>query len=250
MTAAPDWLVARPIAHRGLHAASRGVPENTLAAAEAAIAGGFAIECDVQLSRDGEAMVFHDHTLDRLTTERGPVRERDAATLGRLDIGGTCERIPTLRAFLDRIAGRTPVILEIKSRFDGDERLAQRTAAILAEGEAPVVVKSFDPAIVSLMRRIAPKLARGVVAQSRYEGGEWDRLDETRRRAMANLLHWGDTQPDFLSWQHRDLPNAATTLPRLLAGIPVMAWTIRSPDEAGIVRPHVDQIVFEGFVPA
>lgn len=247
---ARGWLVARPIAHRGLHDGRRGIPENTIGAAEAAIAGGFAIECDVQVSADGEALVFHDHALDRLTGESGPVRERDAAALARLGIGGTAERIPTLPAFLDRIGGRTPVIVEIKSRFDGDERLARRVADILAGSDAPVAVKSFDPAIVSLVRRIAPDVPRGIVAQSRYEGGEWDALDPTRRREMANLLHWRESEPDFLSWQHRDLPNAATALPRLLGGIPVVTWTIRSPAEAAAARPHADQIVFEGFVPA
>lgn len=247
---APGWLVQRPIAHRGLHDRARAIPENTIGAAEAAIAGGFAIECDVQMSADGEAMVFHDHALDRLTGEPGPVRERDAAALGRLGIGGTAERIPALPAFLDRIGGRTPLVVEIKSRFDGDERLVRRVADILAGSGAPIAVKSFDPANVSLMRRIAPNVPRGIVAQSRFEGGEWDRLDAAERRDMANLLHWPETEPDFLSWQHADLPNAATALPRLLGGVPVMAWTIRSPAEAVAARPHADQIVFEGFVPA
>src|SRR5215212_5416672 len=100
---APDWLVARPIAHRGLHDRANGIVENTLSAAEAAIAGSFAIECDVQGTMDGEAVVFHDHSLDRLTVERGPVRNRAAAELTTLTIGSTEDRIPTLQAFLDRI---------------------------------------------------------------------------------------------------------------------------------------------------
>lgn len=247
---APAWLVGRPIAHRGLHDARAGVPENTVAAAEAAIAGGYAVECDVQLSADGEAMVFHDHALERLAGLAGPVGGRTAAALGEIQVLGSRERIPALPAFLDCIAGRTPLVVEIKSRFDGDERLARRTAEILLGRSGPVVAKSFDPAIVSLLRRIAPGLTRGIVAQSRYEGGAWDRLPPGRRREMANLLHWPDTEPDFLSWHHGDLPTAAAALPRLLAGVPVMTWTIRSAEEAAAARPHADQIVFEGFVPA
>ena len=119
---APPWLVARPIAHRGLHDSRAGIFENTLAAAEAAIAGGFAIECDVQDTADGEAVVFHDHTLERLTGGHGSVRERDAAELTALAVAATQDRIPTLEAFLARVAGRVPVIVEIKSRFAGDER--------------------------------------------------------------------------------------------------------------------------------
>ncbi len=246
---APAWLTARPIAHRGLHDASAGRFENTIGAAEAAIAAGFAIECDVQLSADGEAMVFHDHDLERLTGESGPVRARDAAALGRLPVGGTADCIPTLAAFLDRIGGRVPLVVEIKSRFDGDESLARRTAAVLAGRPAPVAIKSFDPAIVALVRDLAPDRPRGIVGQSRYETGEAARLDADTLRAMTELLHWPRTRPDFVSWRQADLPCAASALPRAIGGIPVMTWTVRSAADAERVRPHADQIVFEGFAP-
>jgi glycerophosphoryl diester phosphodiesterase len=242
--------VARPIAHRGLHDLAGGRPENTLAAAEAAMAGRFAIECDIQLSADGEAMVFHDGELGRLTVETGPVRGRSATRLAGLVVAGTAERIPTLTGFLDRIAGRTPLVVEVKSRFDGDERLARRLVEILDGRDAPVAVKSFDPTVVALLRRIAPHLPRGIVAQSRYEEGEWLRLDPSRRREMANLLHWPETEPDFLSWRGQDLPDGPPFLARTLAGAPVMAWTVRDPAEAGRLSAHADQIVFEGFLPA
>ena len=249
MSALP-WLTARPIAHRGLHDRAAGIVENSRAAARAAIAGGFGIECDIQVSRDGEAMLFHDHELARLTGETGPVRDRPAAELGRIGLRDTDETIPTLAEFLDVVGGQVPLVIEVKSRFDGDESLARRLVEVLAGREGPIVAKSFDPAIVSLLRRIAPSLPRGIVAQSVYEGGEWDKLDGERKHAMANLLHWGDTRPDFVSWRHGDLPCAAPHLARLLAGVPVMTWTIRSQDEADRAAPHADQIVFEGFRPA
>ena len=246
---APGWLVARPIAHRGLHDRAAGRVENTISAAAAAVAGRFAIECDVQLSADGEAMVFHDHELGRLTTEHGAVRDRSAAALAALPVGGTQDRIPSLAAFLDAIAGRTPLVVEIKSRFDGDERLARRVVEVLAgRSPAQVAVKSFDPAVVALMRRLAPDLPRGIVGQSGYDGAEYAPLSPEARRAMANLLHWPQTAPDFLSWRHADLPSAAAFLPRHLAGVPVMTWTIRDEAAAEAARRHADQIVFEGFV--
>ena len=142
---APEWLVARPIAHRGLHDRSKGVIENTLSAADAAIAGSFAIECDVQGTVDGEAVVFHDHTLDRLTGQGGPVRSRPVAELTRMAVAATQDRIPTLQGFLDRIDGRVPVIIEIKSLFDGDMVLARRTGAIASGYDGAVALKSFDP---------------------------------------------------------------------------------------------------------
>ena len=247
---APVWLVSHPIAHRGLHDAAHGVFENTASAAEAAVSGGYAIECDVQISLDGEAMVFHDHALDRLTAERGLVRDRPAAELSRVAVGGTTDRIEPLPAFIDRIGGRAALVIEIKSRFDGDERLAQRTAAVVSGRDAPLAVKSFDPAIVSLLRRIAPDIPRGIVAQGRYEGGEWDRLDEDQRRSLAEFGHWDETRPDFVSYRHGDLPGQGILMPHILRGFPVMAWTIRSQQEADRALAFADQIVFEGFVPA
>lgn len=242
-------VFGQPVAHRGLHDRGRGVIENTISAAEAAIAGGFGIECDIQLSADGEAMVFHDHTLERLTEAQGPVRERKAAELTELAIGGSSDRVPTLAQFLDAIGGRTPLVIEVKSRFDGDERLTRRLVEVLAGRRDPVVVKSFDADVVALLRRIAPDLTRGIVAQSRYDEREAASLGPTRLREMTDLLHWDRTEPQFLSWRHLDLPTAAPFLGRLLGHVPVMSWTIRSAADAARVRAHADQIVFEGFMP-
>lgn len=247
---APDWLFARPIAHRGLHDRTRGLVENTPSAAEAAVAGRYGIECDVQVTADGEAVVFHDHALDRLTAEFGLVRDRTAAELAKIGIAGSVDTIPTLSDFTDRLAGRVPLVIEVKSRFDGDERLARRTAAILAGRSAPLAVKSFDPAVVALLRRIAPDTPRGIVAQASYEGGEWAALDREARHAMATFAHWAETQPGFISYRHQDLPSQFTVMPRILAGVPVMAWTIRSQAEADRALAFADQVVFEGFVPA
>lgn len=247
---APPWLVARPVAHRGLHDKAAGIPENTLSAAEAAIAAGYAIECDVQDSADGEAMVFHDPTLDRLTAERGPVRARRAGELSRLPVARTDDRIPTLQAFLARIAGRVPVVIEIKSRFDGATALSQRTCEVVAAYDGPVALKSFDPAVVAAVRRLAPGLPRGIVAQACYEGEEWAGLDPGRRRELAHLLHFEETWPDFVSWRVGDLPCAAPFLCRVLGRLPVMAWTVRTDADQERARRYADQIVFEGLVPS
>lgn len=246
---APAWLVSRPIAHRGLHDAAAGIHENTLSAARAAIEAGYGIECDVQDTADGEAVVFHDHTLERLTDAKGPVRERTAAELGGLSILGTADRVPTLAAFLDEIAGRVPLIVEIKSRFDGDMRLTRRTCEVLAGYGGPVAVKSFDPAVIAEVRAVAPGLPRGIVAESSYEGPGWSMLDRARKRILANLLHIEDTKPDFLSWRVRDLTDTAPFLARRLGNIPVMSWTVRTEAERERAAAHADQIVFEGFRP-
>ena len=247
---AEAWLTARPIAHRGLHDLASGVIENSLSAALAAIAGGFAIECDVQLSADEEALVFHDFTLDRLTGETGRVDARKAAELSGIGLKGSNDRIPTLAGFLDAIGGRTPLVIEIKSRFDGDLRLAKRTAEIVAgHKDRPIVLKSFDPVIVAALRELAPGFARGIVAMNAYEYGDYVHLTPTQKHALANLLHFGESRPDFVSWKVADLPSAAPFLCRKALGLPLMSWTVRTPEDRVRAVEHADQMVFEGFRP-
>jgi glycerophosphoryl diester phosphodiesterase len=248
----PDlgWLVARPIAHRGLHDASSSVVENSLSAAQAAIAGGYGIECDVQLSADGEAMVFHDFALERLTGEVGAVSGRSAEALAAIALKGSSDRIPTLSAFLDGIAGRVPLVIEVKSRFDGDLALTRRTAEIVkARIGQPVVLKSFDPAIVTALRELAPGIPRGVVAMADYSYPDYADLDAGQKHALANLLHFAESQPDFLSWRVADLPCAAPYLCRSALGMPLMSWTVRTAQDRETAGRHADQMVFEGFRP-
>jgi glycerophosphoryl diester phosphodiesterase len=246
---APDWLTARPIAHRGLHDRAGGVIENSIAAAQAAIAYGFAIECDVQDTEDGEVVVFHDHTLERLTGATGAVKQTSFSVMTSLQLTGSLENVPSLQDFLVAIGGRTPLVLEIKTRFDGDETLTRKTLAILAAYEGPVALKSFDPDVVALLRDLAPERPRGIVAQSHYDHPGWAGIPHALRHDMANLLHFPRTMPDFVSWHVGDLPCAAPFLCRQLGNIPVMTWTVRDQKTGMQALAHADQIVFEGFIP-
>jgi glycerophosphoryl diester phosphodiesterase len=249
-SAARPWLTARPIAHRGLHDLASGVIENSLCAAQAAIEGSFAIECDVQLSADEEALVFHDFTLERLTGESGRVDARKASELASIGLTGSRDTIPTLTGFLDIIGGRTPLVIEVKSRFDGDLRLARRTAEIIAQRrDQPIVLKSFDPVVVAALRELAPGFARGIVAMNAYSYPDYDHLSAGQKHALANLLHFEQSRPDFLSWKVVDLPSAAPFLCRKALGLPLMSWTVRTPQERAHAAEHADQMVFEGFRP-
>jgi glycerophosphoryl diester phosphodiesterase len=245
----PDWLTDRPIAHRGLHNAAQGIIENSVSAARAAITGGFAIECDVQLTRDGEAIVFHDFDLDRLTTRTGPVIAQTAAALTKVPMKGTDDRIPALDAFLALISGRVPLILEIKSAFDDKMALTDRVARVLQGYTGPVAVKSFDPAIVAHLRQISPQHPRGIIAMSDYSHPDYAQLGSAEKHAMANLLHFNHSQPDFLSWRVKDLATAAPFLCRQGMGMPVMTWTVRTAEDRNMAMRYADQMVFEGFVP-
>lgn len=245
-------LFPRPIAHRGLHSRPNGVIENSASAFDAAIAGGFAIECDLQLSSDGIPIVFHDDNLDRLTSESGPLFARSAAELGNMTLTGSAagDRPQTLHAFLGQIAGRALLQIELKHQRDADSTaaLARATASALATYTGPVTVESFDPRLITLVRDFGFTGPRGIItmdyAREDYPPG----LGEEQRYILQHLLHWHETRFDFISCAKDALSLPAITFWRAL-GKPVTAWTVRSMVEAEAIRPHIDQIVFEGFDP-
>jgi len=247
-----SWLVARPIAHRGLHDAARGVVENSRAAARAACDRGYAIECDVQLSADGEAFVFHDDTLERLTATVGDFGAASARELKETALRGSSETIPTLAEFLQVVAARTPLVIELKSRFDGDVRVARRAAEILANYRGKFVVECFDPDPIAFLRAEGRGLGMadaplGMVAQAAYDAEEWPAVSAERRGELASWTHFSRTRPQFVSFEIDDLPHPAASILRAGLGAPVTAWTVRSPADAKAAAPWIDQIVFEGF---
>jgi len=246
---APDWLTARPVAHRGLHDASRGVIENMPAAAQAAVAGNFAIECDIQLSADGEAMVHHDDALGRLTEGSGRLREKTAAELKSVTFKATAERMMTLSDLCDLVAGRVPLVIEVKSLFDGDRRLVRRMAEVLASYQGPAVGMSFDPDQVMALRELIPSRPRGIVAERHYTAQDWPEASPAQRREMTHLRHALRTRPDFVAYSIDELPALAPWLARNLFGCPLLTWTVRTPAQRARAAQYADQMIFEGFVP-
>lgn len=242
------WLTARPVAHRGLHDAARGIIENAGAAMDAAVAAGYAIELDLQASADGEAMVFHDFTLDRLTDARGPLSARTAGELAKVAFRGTSDRILRLSELLERVAGRVPLVVEIKSAFAGDTRLARRAAELIAPYGGPAALMSFDPRMIAEVRRRAPQIPRGIVAQRRYAPADWPGLGAAERFMLANLLHWPATRFQFVNYRVADLDAPAPRLARAL-GLPLLTWTVRTDEQRAHAASSADQMVFEGFRP-
>ena len=239
------WLTARPIAHRGYHDRKARRIENTLPAAEAAIARNFAIECDLQLTADGRVVVFHDDTLDRLTEAEGPVGARTLADLRAVRLTDSDAGIPTLEELLDVVDGRVPLIIELKSQWTGDRRLEQAVAPILANYSGPAAVMSFDPMSMVAMRRLAPSLPRGMTADDfRHEGP----LAWPARFALRHLLAAAIVWPHFVSFGIDDLPASAPLMLRHV-GMPLICWTVRTPAQWQKARDYTDQITFEGFDP-
>lgn len=244
-----DWLTARPIAHRGLHEAAAGVIENTASAFTAAIAGNYAIETDLQISADGEAMVHHDDALGRLTDGSGRLAALSAAEIKTARFKATADRILTLGELCDLVGGRATLVLELKSHFDGDRRLVQRAVDVLANYAGPVAVMSFDPAFVAAARQIAPGLPRGIAAERHYAHHEWDRLPPSEKLRMAHLLHAMRTRPHFVAYGIKDLPVLAPLMARWIFGLPLLTWTVRSQDDRRRAARWADQMIFEGFRP-
>ena len=238
---APEWIRSTPIAHRGLH--GEEAPENSLAAVEAAIEAGYAVEVDVRLSGDGVAIVFHDEHVDRLTEASGPLDAYRFEQLAELSLGGTASRIPRLTTLLDRVDGRAPLLLELKN-WGAPGELERQVAAAIDSYEGPVAVQSFNPRSMAWFQRHRPQVPRGQVsgplagiALARYK-------KELVKRLLVNAI----SRPAFVAYEHDALPYWPVTIARRL-GLPILGWTIRSPEELGTARPHVDNVIFEGFEP-
>jgi glycerophosphoryl diester phosphodiesterase len=244
-----DWLTAQPVAHRGLHTNAAGIVENMASAFDAAIAGGFGIETDIQISADGEAMVHHDFALGRLTLGSRQLSAMTAAGLKDVPFKDTSDRMMTLGEMCDLVGGRVPMLVEIKSRFDGDTRLVTRAVDVLRGYAGPVVVMSFDPDVVSAARELAPGLPRGIVAERHYVHDEWKDFDDAKRRNLAFLLHAPRTRPHFVAYQVKDLPSPGPWVARRLFGLPLLTWTVRTPEDRVRAARYADQMIFEHFVP-
>ncbi|WP_417671436.1 glycerophosphodiester phosphodiesterase family protein [Roseibium sp.] len=244
-------FLARPIAHRGYHDASTGCIENTPSAVSAAVAHNFAIEVDVQETADGEALVFHDYTLDRLAQGAGPVITMTSGELVRIPMQTGTDNLWLLSDLFDLIAGKVPLVIEIKSRLKPGAQadFVRRVVDQLAAYDGPACIKSFDPDMLSVARAHNPAVLRGIVADAARPEGDFARFTRMDRFILRHMLHIPRTRPHFISYGIRDLPSLAPSLWRKLFGLPVMTWTVRTEDQRHRASIYADQIVFEGFDP-
>lgn len=247
MAPAP-WLTAQPVAHRGLHDGV-GVIENTIEAAEAAIQHGFAIECDVQRAACGTAMVYHDFSLERLTDAQGALAARGCEELSLLRLRGTTTKIPTLRQFLAVIAGRVPLFIEVKSRFDGSAPLVAAVAAELAGYRGHAALMSFDPLALHQARAHRLKRPLGIVSEIYGDHAEWSSLSKVQKYRLSHIYDAYALAPDFIAYNVKHLPSIACNTLREQLSIPLLTWTVRTVDQRQAAKDHADQMIFEGFVP-
>lgn len=243
----------RPIAHRGLHDAAGGIVENTVPAFEAAIAGGYGIECDLQPAADGTPLVFHDLALDRLTRGSGLITDLAPACAAKLPFkSGGVTGILSFADFLTLVGGRVPIFAEIKSDWSDPNPAFLADIATLATGYAgALALMSFDPAVIAAMRNLAPGIPRGIVTGSyRYpDGAPWypKELTDARRAALANLEESGPADPYFYAYDVRALPSPVARRIREDLGLPLLTWTVRTEAERETARRHADAPIFEGY---
>lgn len=238
-------LTGAAIAHRGLWSAD-GAPENSLGAFQHAVERGYGVELDVQLSADGEAVVFHDETLERLTGRSGRVRDHSVRDLQAMHLSGADETIPTLAEALAVIGHHSLVLIELKTPSGDVGGLEKRVNDILLDHKGPTAVVSFNAYSLAWFADHRPQVLRGLNSHA-YGAGEM-RMSADAVRSLRALEHVKIARPQFLSLGLDMLPSPEAAALRA-RGLPVIAWTVRSADDWERVRDGCDNLIFEGFTP-
>lgn len=249
--ALPADFLRLPIAHRALHDRAAGRPENSRAAVQAAVAAGYGIEIDLQLSADGQPMVFHDETLDRLTPAQGWVCQHSAATLAATPLKDGAEGIPSLPEILSLVAGRVPLLIEVKDQTltpgGSIGPLEQATARALAGYTGPVALMSFNPDSVAALAQLCPAIPRGITTGS-YDPAEYAPIPPDLCDRLRAIPDYDRCKASFISHEASDL-----TRPRVAElraqGAAILCWTIRSPAAEAAARQIAQNITFEGYLP-
>ena len=243
-----EWLVAKPIAHRGLHDEKRGVVENSESAFAHAVKHGFSMECDLQLTADGKAVVFHDDDVDRVLDGKGKIKSFTAKEIQKLKFRQGKDRVQTLQDLLDQLDGRETLVIEIKSLWDNDMTLTRHVIDVLTHYDGPFAIMSFDENIIACAAALSPNMVRGITAD-RVTDPYYNILPVERRIAMQNMQHLPRSKPHFVSYYFRDLPYAPVgEIAR--NGFPIITWTIRNEEQARAALRYSDQITFENYSPA
>ncbi|MEO1537996.1 MAG: glycerophosphodiester phosphodiesterase family protein [Pseudomonadota bacterium] len=245
----PSSFLTKPMAHRGFHDLAQGRPENSRAAIEAAIQHGYGIEIDLQLTSDAAAVLFHDHSLERLTTAIGPVRSRTRAELATLRLAGGDEAVPDLPEILSLVAGQVPLLVEIKDQ-DGalgeDVGILEAEVARNLEGyDGPVALMSFNPHSVAALQKLAPDVPRGLVTDH-FLPEVWG-VPQERCERLSRLEDFDLVGASFISHNHRYLLSEPVTALKA-RGVPILCWTIRTVEEERAARQVADNVTFEGYL--
>ena len=246
----PDcsWLISRPVAHRGYHDKTQGIVENCKRAFERAIEHNFSIECDVQITADGKAVVFHDYELERLTHGTGRIDAQTLESLQNVDFRDGPDHIMELSEMLAFVDGRVPLVIELKTPAVHDGRLERAVANAIEGYDGKLALMSFSPKVVEALIPLTDR-PRGITGCDYLKSKDFADMSEAERYAHTHLLHAPQTRPDFVSYCVNDFPMGSLDLLRALYDMPVICWTTRSPESHAHAMKFCDQVTFEGYNP-
>lgn len=234
------------IAHRGLHDAEKGIPENSLEAFRRAVEGGYGMEMDLQLTKDGKLVVFHDKTLERICGVKKNLTDLTYEELCSYRLSGTREQIPLFEDVLRLVDGKVPLIIEMKS--EGHCIRATKMACKRLESYPGIYcIESFHPACIWWVRRHYPRILRGQLSMDYFQ--EESARPFYQKLVMTSMIFNCFTRPDFIAYKHVYKEQFSYRLLRRLYRVENVAWTIRSQRELDKARDVFRVMIFEGFTP-
>ncbi len=237
-----SWLTNKYIAHRGLFD-NKLIPENSIAAFEKAVQNKFAIEMDVQMTKDGVLVVFHDDDMFRMTGLKGDIREKTYDEIKDLRLLETDERIPTFQQFLECINGRTQLVIEIKHHKNIGS-VEEKVLDFLAGYTGEYCIESFNPLIVRWFKVHAPNIIRGQLSYDFKDTG----FSPFRKKMLANLwlCKWNGSQ--FIAYDQATV-DANKAVQKYRKKMPVVCWTVKSQQRLDYLEKYCDNVIFDSFLP-
>ena len=235
-------------AHRGLHDLEAGRPENSLSAFRAAVEHGFGAELDVHLMRDGSLAVVHDSDLTRVTGKTAQVEELTAEELAGFPLKGSGETIPLFEQVLEVFAGKTPLIVELKTAGSNAAALTAAVMERLQSYKGLYCLESFDPSVLMCLKKNYPSVIRGQLSEN-FMRSRPASLNLPQRAAMTYLLTTFLTAPDFIAYNWIDRRQPSLKLMKKLYGVHEVSWTVRDPQLMTALEAEGVVPIFEGFVP-
>lgn len=234
------------IAHRGFHDNRSECPENSLPAFERAIQMGYGIELDVQLTKDGVPVVFHDWDLKRAAGVDRKIRDCTFEELQSYRLFGSSQTIPTFEAVLELTDGRTPLIIELKAEIVHRE-LCEKCAALLDRYPGEYCIESFSPLALGWFKHHRPNVLRGQLATNHR--GEGLKTPVIVREMLTYCMLNGFCKPDFIAYNCQFSNTLPVEMLRYFYKCKMAAWTIKNQGELNRHRKQFDVFIFDSFEP-
>ena len=232
-------LFSKPIAHRGLW--NENITENSLNAYRNAVQNGYPIETDLYASTDGVIFCFHDKTLVRMTGADGNIFDKSSKELLGLRLENTDQTIPTLKELLDTVDGKVALLIEIKDQ--PDKEIVEKVLDVLKDYKGEFAIQSFNPLYINKVKKLAPFVTRGILSTNDTEDLKTEKphVRFIIKRMALNFL----IKPHFISYKHTGIPLKK----RKIKNKKVLCWTVTDKETHEKVKPYVDNIIFEHFIP-